>query len=97
MSKARTLVITGFQTCRYFQSAVAQVKEAAGKFPDRLNQPVINALPTRTDYQNWLDTDKKHPQDERAKGHRTSPFVYEQESGKFIGGHDDTVSFLSKM
>lgn len=92
-----TLVISGYSSCPYFQNAVTQARRAHEKHPERYKEPIINMFGTRSEYQNWLDTDASRPRnDARSKAHRTCPFVYEQDTNRFVGGHDDMVAELSK-
>lgn len=97
MSAAKTLVVAGFSSCPFFQRAALKAKNAATSMPEKFKVPVINSFPNRDEYQKWLDTDTDRPRsDDRSKSHRSSPFVYEKESKRFIGGHDDLVKELKQ-
>lgn len=84
------LAIVGYASCGYFQRAAQAVTRAAAQ--GKLAQPAITQFDTRAEYQQWLDTDQKHP---RGTNHRTSPFVYNVDTGVFVGGHDDTMTLLA--
>ena len=76
--------------------------ETAKSDPKRFFPPVANGFETRQEFLNWLDSPReelppKVKSDKRALTHRTSPFVYLKETETFIGGHDDTLSYLKNL
>ncbi|KAH9255268.1 hypothetical protein BASA81_006708 [Batrachochytrium salamandrivorans] len=90
------LAVVGFASCPYLQRAAQAVAKAAKA--GVMEEPVLKIFDTKAEFHHWLDTDKQHPRDkEPERSHRTSPFVYDFKTNRFVGGHDDTMALLAKL
>jgi hypothetical protein len=77
-----TIVIAGFAPCGDYIQATNLANEK------RMKTKIIE-FPNKGNFTAWLDTkeidDERPINDERARNHRTSPYIFELETKTFIG------------
>lgn len=104
-SQQKILHIAGWSTCGFHKKAYTILSSIATLFPSRM-KIVEHNFPSRDTYRAWLVDGgfRDSVKDSRASSHTSSPFVWisdkpsstpdKDDVTAFIGGHDDTMSFL---
>lgn len=109
-SPQKVLHIAGWATCGFHKRAMSVLSSISLLFPSRI-KVIDHTFPSRDHYRAWLIEggfrEVVGGQDPRASSHTSSPFVWVSENPTsepdkndvvdFIGGHDDTMSFLRKF
>jgi len=87
--KKCTIVIAGFETCSDFTNALALAKELESR-KSEFFETIKISFETRDQFLSWLRiADGEKPQDEQAKMHTESPFIFELWRKNYIGNHRD--------
>jgi len=109
-SPQKVLHIAGWSTCGFHKRAMSVLSSISLLFPSRI-KVIDHTFPSRDQYRAWLVQggfrDAVGVQDPRASSHTSSPFVWLSDEASdepdktdvlgFVGGHDDTISFLRKF
>jgi len=107
MGPQKVLHIAGWSTCGFHKRAMQVLSSISLLFPSRI-KVIDHTFSSRAQYRSWLiDSGFREAvsgKDPRATSHTSSPFVWLSEKNTpeidqndvvgFVGGHDDTISFL---
>tara|TARA_R110001592_G_scaffold121168_2_gene326460 strand:- start:571 stop:1056 length:486 start_codon:yes stop_codon:yes gene_type:complete len=89
--KPKKITIVGYPSCDYYIKA----RRAAKSFFGKSNVTDIK-FSTKLKYKNWLKKKDGIKFSNKAKSHKTCPFVWTG-NRKYIGGCDDTLVLIKKL
>ena len=89
--KPKKITIVGYPSCDYYIKA----RRAAKSFFGKSNVTDIK-FSTKLKYKNWLKKKDGIKFSNKAKSHKTCPFVW-TDNRKYIGGCDDTLVLIKKL
>ena len=89
--KPKKITIVGYPSCDYYIKA----RRAAKTFFGKSNVTDIK-FSSKLKYKNWLKKKDGIKFSNKAKSHKTCPFVW-TDNRKYIGGCDDTLVLINKL